>query len=187
MHKQRLLNVRRIFLTSGLLAVLIVTLVGTGSVAAHGNAAAKDNLCYRLRVGLSGNTVTSRECLLKDKPAAGSVSPYSIQPGSCTTTDVQLFEDNAYGAAELCFWLSGTIGTANLTDYQVNIFINWNDRVTSYKTGNYDMTFSWDINGGGERYSARDHTLCPWIGSHWNDRASWIQLTNGSGNPQEFC
>lgn len=201
MRSDMLVRVRLAGLVSSLLIVLTVTVSTAATAAAHG---ADQSLhlqrtqtntlqlvrstkadCFHRRVVLDGNRVVSNICALKDKPSGQG--PYAVIQGDCQYTDVQLFEDAQYGAAEICFYQGGASGSVNLTDYPVNIFINWNDRVSSWKSGNFWGSLSWDINGGGARYPFSDHMLCPWIGSHWNDQASWLSIGGTGSNSQIYC
>jgi hypothetical protein len=139
--------------------------------------------CARLRVHLNGDQIPTVTCLLTEQQARSRVTPL-IQQSSCDPADLQLFDNNSYGGDEICF--NGT-GHLNLDHYYKPVLSNWNDKVSSYKTGQWYGHFSWDNDNGGPHHNFSDHWLCSWIGSYWNDEISYVQLDGTGNHSQEFC
>lgn len=185
--------------------VLLVLLVGLSALGGSPQAAKAATLtsksavpfsnCRVIGVHLHGNDPATSTCL-QSKQIGVSPNIYSSQ---CTSAAVQLWIDANYGDFELCFY---DTGLANLTDYclvfgtcsggscgQACNGVNWNDQVSSFKTGwNYGYFYQ-DINGGRASLVFSPNENCPHINSltHtswsnpsnfvWNDQMSSLRIT----------
>lgn len=144
--------------------------------------------CYRMEVTINADKSQTLNCLVQSPPPPGSVAP---QQDDCKIDDVQLFADSQFGGNEICFTMNQTspINQVNLDIYPFGRCCgnNWNDKVSSYKTGIWDGKFTWDNDGQGASYPFQSDYLCSWIGSYWNDRASTLVMTKGTNFTQLLC
>lgn len=160
------------------LCMAAVGTVHAASAIPHTKASAP-TYCYDAVVTLHGTDAPTIQCLLKDKPAPGTAmadtATYPCGP-SMPTPWIQIYQDNGYGGATICF--VGT-GFVNLTNFNINIVETWNDQESSFKANSYGIQY-WDTNGNGAQCDFYYGYRVSWIdticGKGWNDNASSIEI-----------
>ena len=196
--------VRRLKLSSALVGALLVSLLAglsTAYAAPQNTSAGADatppspvptqESCYVTRVHLNGDQPPTVECLVQSKPTGSNVAGVLTPDtglGACNIYDLQFFSDSNYQGPEICFTGDGELNLDRYSDNRPCCFRNWNDIVSSYKTGNYFGNFYADDNQQGTTYPIQPRLLCSWIGSVWNDRISSISIEDPHNYPaQSFC
>ncbi len=172
-------KLRRTVVAFSLALVLVAMLFGVNVMQAEQASAAPlgGTSCYALKVYLHGNNPATVTCVVTQEQAA--TAPDTVDKGCGDSNLLQLYENDNYGGARICFF--GT-GFANLTDYWIWVGVrNWNDEMTSFKTGRMTGRFFWDINGGPPTYNYSQGQSNPNIGSTWNDEVSSIAIDNCNG------
>jgi hypothetical protein len=127
--------------------------------------------CAVLLVQLNGNQPATDTCLT---PAPGRGEPplgASAHPVSdCMTTDLRLYQDTNYGGKMICF---RSIGKADLRAYLIYgwpLYRLWDDRVSSFITGDSYVNFYADGLQTGERLRYASYQSRASMPSGWNDR-----------------
>lgn len=131
--------------------------------------------CAVLLVQLNGNLPASDTCLTP-APAPGTAA---TEPGAaahpvsdCLATDLRLYQDTNYGGKRICF---RGIGHADLRAYLIYgwpLYLSWDDRVSSFITGDSYVNF---YEGGlqtGARLRYASFQSRGSMPSGWNDRVT---------------
>ena len=163
----------------GLAVALAVPLFGASMTRAQTASAAPLGAanCYALKVHLHGNDPATVTCVVTREQAA--VAPDTVDKGCGDSNLLQLYENDNYGGARICFF--GT-GFANLADYWIWVLArNWDEEMTSFKTGRMTGRFFWYSNGGAPTYNYSQGQSNPNIGSTWNDEVSSISIDSCNG------
>jgi hypothetical protein len=159
-----------------LLLLLVLTTSMTTNVSA---ASASKTACTMYNVGLHGSQPATVTCLHFSKVVNGKIIPSSLTSGACNAGDLQLYADANYsgGIAGNILCLFG-YGGVNMADFFYSDLFqseNWNDKLSSYKTGNACAAFYWDSNGQGSSFNDGKYINVSYIGDTWNDQVSSLQ------------
>lgn len=174
--------------------------------------------CRGMRIHLTGNNQYTAQCLplqttqpttgARVAPSVGNIGWQDDQTcGNNPGSDLEVWADANYTVGSdyilpLCLW---GVGWLNFTDLGVCTpdvptadcyqawFSNWNDIASSYKSGQWDGDFAWDINMGGNELGFYPNESCPNLGythrsnngiSNWNDQISSVEIyTTFSASP----
>ena len=133
--------------------------------------------CAVLRVQLNGTRPAAHTCAAAAPAEQGTALPspeQAITSFYCYPGDVHLYEHTNYGGKRLCFYGEGSV---NLSDFSritawYPFYWDWNDKVSSFATGQYFVTFYEHKNAGGAKFSAVPNVSRSYMWLGWNDRVS---------------
>ncbi len=133
-------------------------------------AAITTDTCDVIQVQLNGDQPAAVSC----KYAKGAVRPLITEGnGPCDGTDVAISDDYNFGGQTICFH---GYGTSNFAPYGMN------DRMTSWKSGNWGGKIYWDENSQGTNFGFAPNQQNANVGSGWNDKASSICIAAGGAS-----
>jgi hypothetical protein len=125
--------------------------------------------CAVLRVQLNGTQPAIKTCL--DVAQPGQRLPTTT---NCWASDFQIFQDSYYGGKKLCFYGSGFVRLNEYPLYSYLSYPTWDDRISSFKTGQFYVDFYEHNNAGGEQIRYAPWQERPTMRTGWNDRVSSI-------------
>jgi hypothetical protein len=131
--------------------------------------------CAVLLVQLHGNLPATDTCLTP-APAPGTGAPGSgaaaYPVSDCLATDLRLYQDTNYGGKRICF---RSIGMADLRSYLIYgwpLYLSWDDRVSSFITGDSYVNFYEGGLQSGSRLRYASYQSRASMPSGWNDRVT---------------
>lgn len=125
--------------------------------------------CAVLRVELNGTQPATKTCLITEQQALRlPTTTY------CISSDFQIFQDTHYGGRKLCFYGSGFVRLNEYPLYSYLPYPTWDDKISSFKTGQFYVDFYEHNHASGERIRYAPWQSRPTMRDGWNDRVSSI-------------